>query len=105
MDPGEAAIMIPEMFQIRNPWKGEQFKGLSDDTARLSLWLAERRATLKPTQPVKHSIYSPITPDAIDFEASYIRSLPTLDDYRDSGVPLAAPEEDLARLKDLPKLG
>lgn len=101
LEVGEPAIVAPKELQLRTPWRGSRFDALENDLSRLGFWLAEQRAKL-PT-PAENSAAANNSDQ--DWQAAYIRSLPTLEEYRDAGIPLVAPSEDLKQLSGLPKLG
>lgn len=117
LEAGEPVIIATPEMQLRRPWQGERFNILQDDMSRLSFWLAEQSAKLKASgseawlQSVPPGKMKPEFGDAQaeaagagEWIAAYVRSLPTLEEYRHSGMPLLASDKDLLHLSGLPKL-
>lgn len=105
---GNEAIVVPNHLLLNADTMVERrFRHIFDmadspmDRNAMALWLAEKKATL-----VNHPDHK-LTPTE-QYWASVLRSMPTLEEYRDLGVPLAAPADDLnqlysfSRFEDIP---
>jgi hypothetical protein len=96
-------VVVPKHLLLNNDTMVEKrfhhIMDMSDDPLdrnTMALWLAEKKMTLHRKAWVE---MTPIE----KYWASVIKSLPSLREYRDMGIPLAAPEEDLGRLAMLPR--
>lgn len=96
ISPGDRLIRIPRSLMLGLPEdiQAERFKGIPKYAA-LSFQFAEKKASL-----VDHAAADQTPVEK--YWAAHIKSLPSYDEYREAGMPLAAPESDLKRLKNLP---
>merc|ERR1712216_741148 len=96
---GEDVIVLPLEMQMRSPWtatRGDiptRFKVLNSDISRLSFWLAEQREKMAPG----------FKPGNQDWKMAWVNSLPTTEEYRNAGLPILAPSDELKTMARLPK--
>lgn len=94
---------IPPEFSISSlDLRGPRFSKFNDSGSqlhKLAIWLAEKRAELK-AKPAGES-----WSESDKLWNQYINALPTMQEYKDHGYPLAANDADLQKLHGLPRVG
>merc|ERR1712176_1453486 len=99
IEAGDHVFVIPPWLMLKAQPQvfSSRFSGVSSDVSRLALWLSEKKAELVDSG-------KPIMTDEEAYWSTYIRSLPSLEEYKASGMPLAASDEDAAVLAKLPQV-
>lgn len=104
---GTAVVTVPSEYTIAaDDVRGERFddgqlflsKSVMDEKTKLGLWLAEKKHEWLENPAHELTPKERYWRDAIN-------AYPTLDDYTSRGVPLAASDEDLNHLADVPFIG
>lgn len=95
MEPLETTIAVPN-----EDMKLPGFTHLKDEYEKLGFWLAQAKHDF-----VDHAPENQQLPRSDWIVLDYIKSLPSLADLRNQGLPLAASYSDLHKLDDLPHLG
>eukprot|EP00928_Gymnodinium_smaydae_P082634 TRINITY_DN65954_c0_g1_i1.p1 TRINITY_DN65954_c0_g1~~TRINITY_DN65954_c0_g1_i1.p1 ORF type:complete len:403 (-),score=74.24 TRINITY_DN65954_c0_g1_i1:90-1259(-) len=103
---GTSIMAMPEGLRVTdNDMQAERFAPFEDDDYDYfanALWLAEKKAEYVDDD---HSAVSASADPVHLYWKNWFRSLPTLEEYKNEGMPIAAPDAELARLKGLPHLG
>lgn len=102
---GETVFLEPPALDVSVPaedLKQPGFEHLKDEYEKLGFWLAQAKHDFVDHPPADLMKKLPRSDEII---LKYIRSLPSLTDLKNQGVPLAASYSDLHKLDGLPHLG
>jgi len=101
---GSPVLVVPRrLSKLAGDIRSARFRAVPAGTARLGIWLAERRVAL-----AERRAQCSLDPEGCGVSPTwhaYVDALPSLRDYQEQGLPIVAPDEELRLVESLPRLG